>query len=122
MTDVDQLPPTEYLILDVLGARWRTGETLWTFPARLMPAVRRLAERGLVNWKSGVVEHTIQVWLTDAGGDGVLDDAYLPPAGRKLGRIKGLIDASMLEDSTPTTSLELAYAGVLAQVRMEVDR
>lgn len=69
-----------------------------------------------------MVERTIQVWLTDDGQEAVLDDAYLPPPGRKLVRTKGLIDASMLEDSIPTTPLELAYAGVLAQVRMEVNR
>lgn len=124
MTDVnvDQLPPTQYLILDDLGGRWRSGETLWTFPSRLRVAVEALAALGLVGWKSGVVERTIQVWLTDAGQEAVLDDAYLPPPGRKLARIKGLIEASMLVDSTPTTMLELAYAGVLAQVRMEVGR
>lgn len=51
--NVDQLPPTQYLILDVLGGRWRSGETLWTSPARLRTAVEALTDLGLVGWKSG---------------------------------------------------------------------
>ena len=32
--DTDSLPPTQYLVLDVLAARYRLGENAWTFPAR----------------------------------------------------------------------------------------
>jgi len=36
---------------------------------------------GLVRWKSGVVEDTILVWLTDLGADQVLSDSYVPRHG-----------------------------------------
>jgi len=61
------LTPTEELMMDVLAARHRLGETLWTFSSRLTPAAKKLGARGLAHWKSGVVEKTIQVWLTEEG-------------------------------------------------------
>lgn len=53
--------------MDVLAARHRLGETMWTFSTKLTPTAKRLASRGLVWWKSGIVEKTIQVFLTDQG-------------------------------------------------------
>lgn len=80
--DVDSLPPTQYLILDVLAARWRTGEHVWTFPTRpnIVGAAHRLGQLGLVGVKSGVEPKTIQVWLTDAGRAAVLLDGHENPA------------------------------------------
>jgi hypothetical protein len=63
----DDLTPTEYLVMEVLAARHRLGEATWTFPTSLRPAVTRLAQRGLVWWKRGVVEHTVLVSLTNVG-------------------------------------------------------
>jgi hypothetical protein len=77
--DVDTLPATQYLILEVLAARHRTGESRWPFPSRLRPAVRALSDAGLVDWKSGTVSKTIQVWLTPAGRAAMLSDTYRPP-------------------------------------------
>ena len=37
--DTDSLPPTQYLVLEVLAARARLGEACWTFPSRLKPAL-----------------------------------------------------------------------------------
>jgi hypothetical protein len=80
--DVDSLPPTQYLIMDTLAARYRTGEHLWTFPT--MPGIVRathdLARAGLVGMKSGIGPKTIQVWLTDAGETAVLRDGWENPA------------------------------------------
>jgi hypothetical protein len=64
--DVDALPPTQYLILDVLTARMRLGEQFWTFPDRLKPAARALEEAGLVWTRSGPAPHAFQVWPTAA--------------------------------------------------------
>lgn len=67
MTNADDFTPTESLILDVLTARWRLGDDLWTFESRLRPQARRLAARGLVELNSGIVEKSIRLSLTDAG-------------------------------------------------------
>lgn len=83
-TDVDSLPPTEYLILEVLAARSRLGEQLWTFPnqPRLVAAAHVLARRGLIGVKGGVAPASIQAWLTDAGRSAALSDRYEPPISR----------------------------------------
>lgn len=80
--DVDTLPPLQYVVLDVLAARWRTGETLWTFPARsnIVDAAHRLGRLGLVGVKGGVEPRTIRVWLTDAGKAAVLSPDHVNPA------------------------------------------
>lgn len=77
--DVDALPPTQYLIVEVLAARWRTGEQVWTFPARLRSALTPLADAGLVGWKAGIEQGTVLAWLTDAGRAAALDGRYELP-------------------------------------------
>jgi len=61
-----EFTPTEELILDILVARYRLGETLWTFDSRNMPALRKLEARGLIETTSGVTENTVRALLTDA--------------------------------------------------------
>lgn len=82
--DVDRLPPTQYLILEVLAARYRLGEQWWTFPNRLRPAARALEQAKLVNIWSGQVEHTFRAILTVAGRQAVVVDRYVPPDQRAL--------------------------------------
>ncbi len=77
--DVDRLPPVSYLILDVLAARYRLGEQLWTFPSRLRPHLQRLSSQGLVGCKHGVAERSMQAWLTPLGREAVLSPTYRPP-------------------------------------------
>ena len=67
MSFLDGLTPTEYLILDVMVARYRLGDNSWTFPTRFRPAMKFLAARGYLRFKSGVVMHTLHAWLTDEG-------------------------------------------------------
>lgn len=81
MTDIDSLPPTQQLVLDVLAARHRLGEQVWTFPAAVNPALRALADRGLVTLLNGIVEKSTRARLTDAGQRLVLDGRYRPPNG-----------------------------------------
>lgn len=76
--DVDSLPPTQYLILDVLAARHRTGEQVWTFPSRFTNQFRILSEAGLVDF-DGAGKKTLRAWLTDAGREAVLLDGYTTP-------------------------------------------
>ena len=76
---VTELPTSQYLILEVLAARSRLGEACWTFPTRCHPALRRLEARGLVTYKSGVIEHTLLAWFTDKGRALALSESYTPP-------------------------------------------
>lgn len=63
----DYVPPTQYLVMEVLAARWRTGEKVWTFPNFCKPALRALCERNWLRYKSGIVQDTQLVWLSDDG-------------------------------------------------------
>jgi hypothetical protein len=78
--DTDDLPPTQYLILEVLAARWRTGAELWTFPNRLRWALLALADAGLIALLSGVEPRTVRARLTEAGRRAALDGTYEPPS------------------------------------------
>jgi len=80
--DVDALPPTQFLVLEVLGARHRLGENLWPFRSTLAPALRRLEQLGLVWMMHGSVENTVRAGLTETGKDAVLYSAYVPAAFR----------------------------------------
>lgn len=82
VVDVDSLPPMQEMMLDVLAARYRTGEHLWTFPTKpaFVRAAHQLARLGLVGMGGGVAPKTIQVWLTDAGEAAVLLDGHENPA------------------------------------------
>jgi hypothetical protein len=80
-----ELTPTEYLIMEVLLARWRLGEGMWTFPSALRASVRRLESRGLVSWKSGIVEKTVLVWLCEAGLSAWWSTSYEAPLVRRGG-------------------------------------
>ena len=79
--DVDTLPPTQYLVMEVLAARTRLGETIWPFPDRLRPALTALADAGLLSRLDGNVPHTCRAYLTDAGRRAALSDIYRPPDG-----------------------------------------
>lgn len=78
------LPPTQYLIMEVLAARHRLGEVLWTFPTSVRPAMEQLARRQLIGWKSGVAPESIQAWLTDIGRKHVLLPDYTSPVQQSL--------------------------------------
>jgi hypothetical protein len=79
-TGPDDLPPTEYLMMEVLAARLRLGETHWTFPRRLRDVARSLEAKGYVSWKSGVAEGTIMVWASLDAEAMFLSPTYVPPA------------------------------------------
>jgi len=80
--DVDTLPPTQHLVLEVLAARHRLGENLWPFRSTLAPALRGLEQLGLVWTMHGSVENTVRAGLTEAGRDAVLSSTYIPPVFR----------------------------------------
>lgn len=75
------MTPTEELVMEVLAARYRLGEHLWTFSAgpTIYKAFRSLEAQGLIGWKGGITEKTCRAWLTDAGKTEMLDPEYVPP-------------------------------------------
>lgn len=91
--DTYSLPPTQSLVLEVLAARARLGETHWTFSTRHRPALEALATRGLLWWKSGIVEKTCMAWLTDAGREAVFSPTYTPPVVREQEALRLLEEA-----------------------------
>lgn len=74
-----KMTPTEDLFLETLAARIRLGESIWTFQARHRQTAEKLANLGIVGWKSGIVEDSILVWFTDRGKAECLSFAYIPP-------------------------------------------
>lgn len=77
--DVDKLPPTQQLILEILTARARLGEPSWPFADRLGPAIAALKRLGLVENLGSVVNGHTRVEFTDAGRDRMLGSGYVSP-------------------------------------------
>lgn len=81
--DPQSFTPTQDLILNVLAARYRLGENLWTFDSNLTKQAKQLADRGLVFTTHGITENTIRIGLTEAGKAATLDPGYRPRAAVK---------------------------------------
>ncbi len=77
--DGDKLPPAQQLILDVLAARYRTGEPFWNFADRLGPAIAALDRAGLVEPMGYEGPGRTRVGLSDAGRDRMLGSGYTSP-------------------------------------------
>lgn len=71
--------PTEALVLEVLTARNRLGENVWTLEARLNQTLAKLEARDLIGYKSASVEGYSLVWFTDAGVALMLERKYNGP-------------------------------------------
>lgn len=82
--DTYDLPPTQALVMEVLAARARLGETHWSFSTRHRPALEALAERGLLSWEHGIPPRTCVASLTGAGRQATLSTTYKTPAVRLL--------------------------------------
>lgn len=78
------LTPSEELVLEVLVARHRLGETLWTFDARLTKQIESLADLGYVMPMNGVVEKTVRASLTPVGIKILVSESTFVPQGFKL--------------------------------------
>ena len=77
----EDVTPSEYLVMEVLAARHRLGEAVWTFPKRIGPVLSRLEGRGLIGFKDGIAEGTDIAWLTAEGiVTWALDQPYTPPS------------------------------------------
>lgn len=73
------LTRTEDLFLEALIARHRCGEQVWTFEGRHRKTAKSLEEKGLIGWKSGIVERTILAWLSEEGRVHYMSGTYVPP-------------------------------------------
>lgn len=74
MTDVDKLPPSQLMVLEVLAARTRLGHWRWPFDARLRRQLDALHGLGLIQvWNDTEAE------LTEAGRAAVMVGSYAPP-------------------------------------------
>lgn len=93
--------PTQDLILEVLAARHRLGERLWTFDARHKKAIEALADLGLVTHMHGMVEKTVRASLTDEGIKRQVSDNYMPPTETTRLLTRNRILAVLLEIDQP---------------------
>ena len=75
----EDLPPTQYLVMEVLAARYRTGEQLWTFPSSLRQTIDALVRAGLVDALNSPAPGSLRARLTEAGRKHVLKPDYVPP-------------------------------------------
>jgi hypothetical protein len=84
MTDeTENFTPTQELIMDLLVARARLGENVWTFSTRVTKAVEDLSQKGHVYWKSAPTYGHILVWLTEESKNKLLSFPYEAPILKK---------------------------------------
>jgi hypothetical protein len=76
---VTDLTPTAALVMEVLAARYRLGETHWTFDSRHTRAMRELEAANLIWWKGGSEPKTVRAFLTEAGRAKYLSATYVSP-------------------------------------------
>lgn len=79
MTD---LTPTEDLVLEVLAARVRSGETCWVFEQRHQATLQSLETKGLLTFGADPTGTMLRAFLTDAGRAECLTDGYTEPVTR----------------------------------------
>lgn len=86
-----KLTPTQCLILDVLAARHRLGETLWTFSTDDKRALDGLEAIGLVHVMRGVAPRSVRARFTDAGVKRMRKEAggYISPLEKQLKLVQG---------------------------------
>lgn len=107
----DGLPPTQLLILEVLAARYRLGEGMWTFPRNHTAYLAKLAAARLVDWWYGPDPARVQATLTDQGKTAMgLDRDYYSDAeleARALDRAVAHLRAIDLLDERPVAWIYL---------------
>lgn len=79
--------------MEVLAARYRTGDLLWTFDKKHYKSLEALASLGLVKTMHGIVENTVRASLTDAGVEMYISENYTPPFLKELETLKAKIQA-----------------------------
>ncbi len=69
----------EELAMEVLVARRRLGEAIWTFRAHHEPTLRRVEAKGWAFVMHGITEGTVRAGLTEKGASLFMSDTYTPP-------------------------------------------
>ena len=121
------LSPTEELIGDVLAARARTGETMWTFDSRLTKQLLHLESLGLISTTHGIVEKTVRAWLTDAGKAHFISESYVPPMdkggarARHVRNAEGFINKAVTSFNEREAEKYLRIAEVYATLALAED-
>lgn len=77
------MTPTEELVLEVLVARTRLGESLWTFSSSVTKQLSSLESQGFVHVMHGVTENTIRAALTVQGKTEFMDSRYTPTVNKE---------------------------------------
>lgn len=77
--EAEVFTPSEELVMEVLIARWRLGERLWTFSSRQKRAIQSLAAKGYVNIINGNTVRTVRASLTEKAIAENLTYNYVPP-------------------------------------------
>lgn len=75
----DYLTPSENLIMEVLIARARLGEMIWTFDSNVKHHLASLEEKGAVMVLNGIVPKTVRAGLSDEAVMAFLSFDYSPP-------------------------------------------
>ncbi len=75
--------PTEDLLLELLAARHRCGEQVWTLDSRHRRTAERLEARDLVVLMHGLTEHTFRAALSGEGRAVYMIADYVPPVLRE---------------------------------------
>ena len=73
------MTPMQDLAMEVLVARRRLGEAIWTFKSMHTKTLRELDEQDLVFVMRGVTEGTVRAGLTEEGARRFMSDDYVPP-------------------------------------------
>ena len=110
MKDIE-LPPSEDLFMEVLAARARLGETIWTFGNNTAAIARRLEAKGLIHTMHGMVDKTFRAGLTEAGRASWLANDYTSPLARKV--------SAHLEKLNGTAKAAVALLSGLTEVEIE---
>ncbi len=94
IVDINNLPPVQHLILDVLTARYRLGETHWSFPVRARPAADKLRDAGLITVRLGGVSYMFEARFTEAGRAACLGGDDVAPFAAPIERVRRLCEAA----------------------------
>jgi hypothetical protein len=76
---MDEMTPTQELIMDVLGARARTGEKSWCFSPKLRHAIVGLEKAGMVSNMGRGPDRSIRLKLTARGEEAAFLATYTAP-------------------------------------------
>ena len=115
-----RLTPTQDLILDVLAARYRLGETLWTFDSKTSQAILGLERLGLVNSIKGTVNKTIRASLTHKGKELVLDSDYVSPFMAEINSLKESLENAEMFSSSLRSKISIIESQVDEKVTKKI--